>query len=213
MVMNVVYRSNSDPTKYLLSRLFQLISFCSFIMSILCVGPRNSGKTMLLNSIQYPNSVNFTTHSVNTVGTNIYTIHYNLEKPLKKSAKKNITIRELGGEMAVMWKNYYTESVEKIMFVVDTSNLCQISCAGKIFCTLFFVCLIKTFLFFSCVTQTFTLRGFAVFYSCRTKTAKSQNLSDSNKDGLRLSTNEKRGSFDASNRETEEASSTRNLDN
>lgn len=92
---------------------------------------------MILNSIQYPDSVNFTTHSVNTVGTNIYTIHYNLEKPLRKHAKKSITIRELGGEMAVMWKNYYTESVEKIMFVVDTSNLCQISCAGKIFRCLF----------------------------------------------------------------------------
>ncbi|CRK92637.1 CLUMA_CG006194, isoform A [Clunio marinus] len=98
-------------------------------MSFLCVGPRNSGKTMLLNSIQYPGSVNFTTHSVNTVGTNIFTIH-NLEKPLKKGSKKNIAIRELGGEMAVMWKKYYSESVEKILFVVDTSNLCQISCAG-----------------------------------------------------------------------------------
>lgn len=101
-------------------------------MSYLCVGPRNSGKTMLLNSIQYPGSVNFTTHSVNTVGTNIYTLHHQVGKQSrKKSAKKSITIRELGGEIAVMWKNYYTESVEKIMFVVDTSNLCQISCAGK----------------------------------------------------------------------------------
>lgn len=101
-------------------------------MSYLCVGPRNAGKTMLLNSIQYPGSVNFTTHSVNTVGTNLYTIHYDGDpKPQRKKPKKSVTIRELGGEMAVMWKNYYTESVEKIMFVVDTSNLCQISCAGE----------------------------------------------------------------------------------
>lgn len=64
-------------------------------MSYLCVGPRNAGKTMLLNSIQYPGSVNFTTHSVNTVGTNLYTINYSLDKALKKSAKKSITIREL----------------------------------------------------------------------------------------------------------------------
>lgn len=103
----------------------------------LCVGPRSSGKTMLLNSIQYPGSVNFTTHSVNTVGTNLYTINNHNEivtkkKGSKSSVKKSITIRELGGEMAVMWKNYYSESVEKILFVVDTSNLCQISCAGKI---------------------------------------------------------------------------------
>jgi ADP-ribosylation factor-like protein 1 len=102
----------------------------------LCVGPRSSGKTMLLNSIQYPGSVNFTTHSVNTVGTNLYTINNHNEivtkkKGNKSSVKKSVTVRELGGEMAVMWKNYYSESVEKILFVVDTSNLCQISCAGK----------------------------------------------------------------------------------
>jgi ADP-ribosylation factor-like protein 1 len=99
----------------------------------LCVGPRSSGKTMLLNSIQYPGSVNFTTHSVNTVGTNLYTINNgeNVGKKKGKGVKKSVTIRELGGEMAVMWKNYYSESVEKILFVVDTSNLCQISCAGK----------------------------------------------------------------------------------
>jgi ADP-ribosylation factor-like protein 1 len=106
-------------------------------MSVLCVGPRNSGKTMLLNSIQYPDSINFTTHSVNTVGTNLYTIHHSSEKPSKKATKKSITIRELGGEMAVLWKNYYTEAVEKIMFVVDTSNLCQISCAGELVAVVF----------------------------------------------------------------------------
>ena len=133
-----------DPT---CSLRFFSVAFCFSCcfslckMTHLCVGPRNSGKTMLLNSIQYPGSVNPTTHSVNTVGTNLYTINYNLEKPLKKKngGKRSITIRELGGEMAVMWKNYYTELVEKIMFVVDTSNLCQISCAGKIsFLSLFF---------------------------------------------------------------------------
>jgi len=103
------------------------------VMTHLCVGPRNSGKTMLLNSIQYPGSVNFTTHSVNTVGTNLFTINYNPSTPPKtrKAVRKSVTVRELGGEMAVMWSSYFTESVEKIMFVVDTSNLCQISCAGE----------------------------------------------------------------------------------
>lgn len=101
-------------------------------MAFLCVGPRNAGKTMLLNSIQYPGSVNYTTHSVNTVGTNLYTINYNLLTPqTKRNPKKSLTVRELGGEIAVMWKNYYTEAVQKIIFVVDTSNLCQISCAGE----------------------------------------------------------------------------------
>lgn len=123
------------------------ISFIIMI-SCLCVGPKNSGKTMLLTSIQYPDSVNYTTHSVNTVGTNIFTINYvpsAEKKSLKKNAKKNITVRELGGEMAVMWKNYYSEAVNKIIFVVDTSNLCQISCAGEIL----FSGLIKTFPFLS----------------------------------------------------------------
>lgn len=98
----------------------------------LCVGPRNSGKTMLMTSIQYPESVNFTSHSVNTVGTNIYTIAPPLTepKPSRKNAKKMIRVRELGGEMAVMWKQYYMETIDRIIFVVDTSNLCQISCAG-----------------------------------------------------------------------------------
>lgn len=103
--------------------------------SCLCVGPRNSGKTMLLTSIQYPGTVNFTTHSVNTVGTALYTIHNDVgdggEEKQKKKNVKSTNVRELGGEMAVMWKNYYTESIKKIIFVVDTSNLCQISCAGE----------------------------------------------------------------------------------
>lgn len=100
--------------------------------SCLCVGPKNSGKTMLMNSIQYPGSVNFTTHSVNTVGTNIYTIMNPNEGEGRKKRAKKVNVRELGGEIAVMWKKYYTESVEKILFVVDTSNLCQISCAGEL---------------------------------------------------------------------------------
>ena len=142
---------------------------------------------MLLNSIQYPGSINFTTHSVNTVGTNIYTLHNEIAKATKKSAKKSITIRELGGEMAVMWKNYYTESVEKIMFVVDTSNLCQISCAGR-----------KYFLFLSSSynynfvfeSQTLSFRRLVVLDLGGTETAKGQNMSSADENGLCVSTNE-----------------------
>jgi ADP-ribosylation factor-like protein 1 len=116
------------------------ISLCEKMSTCLCVGPKNSGKTMLMTSIQYPGSVNFTTHSVNTVGTNIYTINFtpvaNENRPTKKNQKRSINVRELGGEMAVMWKNYYAESVNKIIFVVDTSNLCQISCAGELLLSL-----------------------------------------------------------------------------
>lgn len=130
-------------------------------MTYLCVGPRNAGKTLLLNSIQYPGSINFTTHSVNTVGTNLYTIHNNLPGALKKKAKKSITIRELGGEMAVMWKNYYTVDVEKIVFVVDTSNLCQISCAGLYDLILFSINTSSKLIFIW-----FFRRSFVVFHTC-----------------------------------------------
>lgn len=99
----------------------------------LCVGPKNSGKTMLLTSIQYPGTVNFTTHSVNTVGTALYTIPNDevSDEKKKKCGRKSVNVRELGGEMAVMWKKYYNEKIDKIIFVVDTSNLCQISCGGE----------------------------------------------------------------------------------
>lgn len=100
--------------------------------NILCLGPKGSGKTLLLNTLQDPESVNDTTHSVPTVGTNIFTIKMPVADGEKKNsnAKKYIQIRELGGTMAPMWKNYY-DGVEKIMYVIDTSNLCQISAAGQ----------------------------------------------------------------------------------
>jgi ADP-ribosylation factor-like protein 1 len=114
---------------------FHIKASRTMVMTCLCVGPKNSGKTMLMSSIQYPGSVNFTTHSVNTVGTNIYTVNFTPvateNKPVRKNQKRSVTVRELGGEMAVMWKNYYAETVERVIFVVDTSNLCQISCAGE----------------------------------------------------------------------------------
>ncbi|XP_063706995.1 ADP-ribosylation factor-like protein 16 [Culicoides brevitarsis] len=101
-------------------------------MSILCLGPKGSGKTLLLNALQDPDSVNDTTHSISTIGTNIFTIKLPVketEGKKKTNAKQYVQIRELGGTMAPMWKNYY-DDVEKIMYVIDTSNLCQISAAG-----------------------------------------------------------------------------------
>lgn len=106
-------------------------------MTILCLGPKGSGKTLLLNALQDPDSVNDTTHSIPTIGTNIFTIKLPVkENETKKNAnvKRYVQIRELGGTMAPMWKNYY-EGVEKIMYVIDTSNLCQISAAGKKVCS------------------------------------------------------------------------------
>lgn len=135
-------------------------------MFCLCLGPKHSGKTHLLNSLQNPGSINTTTYSVPTIGTNLFTINIltpphirkksnninnnttinniidcpiniKLKKTMISNNNKNtnnnhrniIQIREIGGTMAPMWKNYLTD-VDKIMYVVDTSNLCQISAAG-----------------------------------------------------------------------------------
>lgn len=43
---------------------------------------------------------------------------------------KSIRILEIGGAMAPIWRQYFAD-VKKLMYVVDTSNLCQISAAGK----------------------------------------------------------------------------------
>ncbi|XP_026480644.1 ADP-ribosylation factor-like protein 16 [Ctenocephalides felis] len=98
-------------------------------MSVLCLGPSGSGKTSLLKRLQNSDSIDFTSNSIPTVGTNIYTI-----KKVSESSKpaKQINIREVGGSMAPIWKNYFT-GVNKIMYVVDTSNLCQVTASGVLF--------------------------------------------------------------------------------
>lgn len=124
----------------------------------LCLGPKQSGKTHLLSSLQNAGSITNVSHSVPTIGTNIYTIK--LPETGSKSAstkmpattttgtaetnkkaggggsfrrskkKPSITVMEIGGSMAPMWSNYMS-NVSKIIYVIDTSNLCQISAAGE----------------------------------------------------------------------------------
>ncbi|CAD6998345.1 unnamed protein product [Ceratitis capitata] len=127
-------------------------------MSCICVGPKRAGKTHLLKALENPGSIDETTYSMPTNGTNIFTINLptknvntsnttqvtpqtesTMEKngkdttiPRRKSQKaplKCIRILEIGGAMAPLWRQYY-ENVSKIIYVVDTSNLCQISAAG-----------------------------------------------------------------------------------
>lgn len=125
--------------------------------SCLCLGPKNSGKTHLLGSLQSPGSITNVSHSVPTIGTNIFRIKLNgnrsaastttaknatCSKQKKMAAaasaarrshlQKNteVVVLEIGGTMAPMWTNYMG-NVSKIMYVVDTSNLCQISAAGE----------------------------------------------------------------------------------
>ena len=86
----------------------------------LCIGPSGSGKTLLLRKLQNVNLVDETSTAVPTVGTNLFTLY---------SGNNRIEIREVGGAMAPLWHKYY-KSVSKVIYVVDTSNLCQISAAG-----------------------------------------------------------------------------------
>jgi glucose dehydrogenase len=59
--------------------------------------------------------------TVPTVGTNLVT--------LRCGKQKEITIREVGGAMAPIWGSYYY-GIQRIVYVVDASNLCQIAAAG-----------------------------------------------------------------------------------
>lgn len=129
----------------------------------LCLGPKQSGKTHLLSSLQTAGSINNVSHSVPTIGTNIFTIKLpetgsksaNTAVPAtttatvdKKSGgsgsfrrsknKPSITVMEIGGSMAPMWTNYMS-NVSKIIYVIDTSNLCQISAAGELFISMIFL--------------------------------------------------------------------------
>lgn len=92
----------------------------------LCLGPTGSGKTLFLKKLQNKH-VDETSNTVPTVGTNLVTVTL--------ANNKSIVIREVGGSMAPIWNSYY-ESVNKLMFVVDASNLCQIASAGVLFYTL-----------------------------------------------------------------------------
>lgn len=86
----------------------------------LCLGPTGSGKTLLLKKLQNIDNVDITASSVPTVGTNIFTLKIDCQVH---------TIREVGGVMSPLWSKYFV-GVKKIMYVVDASNLCQISAAG-----------------------------------------------------------------------------------
>uniref|UniRef100_A0A1A9W6Z7 ADP-ribosylation factor-like protein 16 n=1 Tax=Glossina brevipalpis TaxID=37001 RepID=A0A1A9W6Z7_9MUSC len=118
----------------------------------LCLGPKRSGKTHLLKALQDPDSIDETSYSTATIGTSIYNITFPTDsedafklKPnankdesdaLKSGKKgkavvplKSICVLEIGGNMAPIWRQYFND-IKKLIYVVDTANLCQISAAG-----------------------------------------------------------------------------------
>ncbi|XP_053698781.1 ADP-ribosylation factor-like protein 16 [Sabethes cyaneus] len=107
-------------------------------MSYLCLGPISAGKTLLLTCLQNQDSVTFTSHSVPSVGTNLFTIRIppmvidEKEVNAKPSPRKRdvVQVREVGGCLAPIWRDYLNKPVDRVIYVVDTSNLCQISAAG-----------------------------------------------------------------------------------
>ncbi|EDX03224.1 ADP-ribosylation factor-like protein 16 [Drosophila simulans] len=116
----------------------------------ICLGPKRAGKTHLLKALQDPETIDETTFSMPTIGTGIYRIHFPTKSPNGdknkpppaetpaniphggKNLPKSIQILEIGGSMAPLWRQYF-EDVKKLIYVVDTSNLCQISAAGVLF--------------------------------------------------------------------------------
>lgn len=99
-------------------------------ISVLCLGPPNTGKTMLIKKLQKVDVIDNTYSSVPTIGTNIFRINMP-----EKGKNCCLYIREIGGEMSPIWRHYF-DNIKKIIFVVDTSNLCQISAAGVLLYTL-----------------------------------------------------------------------------
>lgn len=90
----------------------------------ICIGPKGTGKTLLLRKLQQTHPYNDPHDSifatVSTMGVNIAT--------LKTSDQKTIQIHELGGSMAPIWPMHY-EGIKGVLFVIDAANVFQISCA------------------------------------------------------------------------------------
>ena len=88
---------------------------------VICVGGRGAGKTLLLSLLR-DRSFNPDSALVSTVGVNIF----RLEISVNKKKKEILDIRELGGQLAPVWGDYI-KSENSVIFVVDSSNLGQVS--------------------------------------------------------------------------------------
>ena len=98
---------------------------------VLVLGAEGTGKTLLLKRIQSLAENGSDSHkefdsvpsTVSTIGTNIAVAMLN---------KRKISLRELGGAMAPIWKNYFDET-HAVVFVIDVSNNIQVSASTILF--------------------------------------------------------------------------------
>lgn len=88
----------------------------------LCLGPRKSGKTLLMKKLQADEDIDEASHTIPTNGLNLFTIK-------NENGHFNTIVKEIGGNMSPIWKHHF-DKVGKIIYVIDASNLCQISAAS-----------------------------------------------------------------------------------
>jgi len=98
---------------------------------VLVLGAEGTGKTLLLKRIQslaengsdHYKEFESVPSTVSTIGTNIAVAMLN---------KRKISLRELGGAMAPIWKNYFDET-HAVVFIIDVSNNIQVSASTILF--------------------------------------------------------------------------------
>ena len=86
---------------------------------VLCIGGCGAGKTLLLSLLQDKN-FNTDTSLVPTVGVNIFTVI--AETAGKKNATVEIPVRELGGGLSPLWRDYLRTETS-VIFVINSQDL------------------------------------------------------------------------------------------
>jgi len=100
-------------------------------INILVLGAEGTGKSLLLKRLHYlvanglAETFDDIPSTVPTVGNNIININLN---------KKNYEVREVGGSLAPIWKNYYKDS-QAVIYVINKSNHLQISASCMLLLT------------------------------------------------------------------------------
>ena len=86
---------------------------------VLCIGGKGAGKTLLLSLLE---DKNFNPDSclVPTVGVNIFTVR--VETGGKKKKTVEIPVRELGGELSPLWRDYL-RTERSVIFVINSQDL------------------------------------------------------------------------------------------